>query len=398
MAGPLPLEGVRVVSVEQFGAGPFGSMYLADMGAEVIKVEAPGDGGDIARRTGPHTIGDGDSLYFQTFNRNKKSLTLDLKSDGGKRILARLAATSDAVMNNLRGDLPDKLGLTHAALAVHNPRIVCLHLSGYGRTGERAAWPAYDYLAQAEAGWLSLTGEPDAPPTRAGLSIVDFMTGMTSAFALTAAVLGALKTGRGRDIDVTLYDVAMHQLSYPATWYLNEATGTGRRPRGGHPSIVPCELFPTKDGHIFLMCIKPRFWELLCEGIGRPDLVADDRFSGYRERYRNRDALVAILDAALREKTTTGWMALFGGRIPCAPVLSMAEALDNPFFRERGGVATLSHPAYGPMKLVDNPIRLDGERLPGAAGPALGADTDAVLAGIGFTPGEIAALRADGAV
>ena len=396
----LPLDGVRVLSVEQYGAGPFGSLYLADMGAEVVKIEPPAGegrpGGDSSRQSGPHFLGENDSHFFQTFNRNKRSLALDLKHPEGKAALHRLVPHFDAVMNNLRGDQPDKLGLTYEALGHLKPNLVCAHLSAYGRKGERAAWPGYDYLMQAEAGYLTLTGEPGGPPSRMGLSIVDYMTGVTCAFALVSALLGAARTGKGRDVDVSLYDVAMHQLSYPATWYLNEGEVTGRRPRSGHPSVVPCETLPTKDGWVFVMCVLPKFWRALAETLGVPELVEDPRFKGPRDRYDNRDALMEILDAKAQERTTGEWMRLFAGKVPAAPVLDVAEALENPFLRERGGIVPAPHPMKPGFAMLANPIRLD-EPLPSAVCAPLGADTAAVLGEAGFSEREIAALKASGA-
>jgi crotonobetainyl-CoA:carnitine CoA-transferase CaiB-like acyl-CoA transferase len=390
-----PLVGVRILSVEQYGAGPWASMYLADMGAEVIKIEAP-QGGDSSRASGPHYLGKDDSQFFQTFNLGKKSVALDMRTDEGRAVFRRLAATADAVMNNLRGDQPGKIGLDYAALGAVKPGLVCVHLSGFGRVGERAAWPAYDYLMQAEAGFLHLTGEPDGPPTRMGLSIVDYLTGITTAFALTAALYGAARTGRGRDVDVTLYDVAIHQLTYPAVWYLNEGDETRRRPRSGHPAVVPTEVFPTADGHVFVMCVLPKFWEALCEGIGLPGLVQDARFVGPRERFANREALAGILDAALMRQTTAHWMAVFAGRVPIAPVLTLGQALDNPYLAATGGVQEVAHPVK-PLRVLSSPIRVDGARAVARAAPALGADTDEVLAGV-LTAAEIADLRARGVV
>ena len=183
----LPLQGVRVLAVEQYGAGPYATQHLAEMGADVIKIEPP-VGGESARQSGPHFLGPNESQFFQAFNLGKQSLALDMRHAEGKAIFRRLAATADAVLNNMRGDQPAKLGLDYASLGTIRPAIVCAHLSGYGRTGSRAAWPGYDYLMQAEAGFMDLTGEPDGPPTRMGLSIVDYLTGITTAFALTAAL------------------------------------------------------------------------------------------------------------------------------------------------------------------------------------------------------------------
>ena len=393
-----PLDGIRVVSIEQYGAGPFCSSYLADMGAEIIKIENPGTG-DSSRQSGPYFLGDNDSHFFQTFNRSKKSLTLNLKDADGQRILSDLAGTADAVMNNLRGDQPTRLGLDYETLSETKTSLVCLHLSGYGRTGQRATWPAYDYLMQAEAGFMSLTGEPDGPPTRMGLSIIDYLSGITAAFALTAAMLGAARTGQGRDVDVTLFDVAMHQLTYPAAWYLNEGAEVARQPRSGHPSVVPCERIPTTDGQIFVMCVLPKFWQALCEIAGLPELTEDARFTTPALRFRNRDTLMALLDGAFAKATTENWMTRLAGKVPVAPVLGLGQALDNPYARATGAIERIPHPDKpAGLKLVASPIRLDGDRPKGRPAPKLGADTDRILAGLGYDTDAIAALRAKGAI
>lgn len=376
----LPLAGVRILAVEQYGAGPFGTQHLADLGAEVIKIENPDAGGEVGRTVGPHFFGEGDSHFYQSFNRNKKSVTLDLKSAAGRADLRALAATADALFDNLRGDLPARLGLTYDALKDVNARLVCCHLSAYGRDGERAAWPGYDYLMQAEAGYLSLTGEPDGPPSRCGLSIIDMMTGTTAALALVSALLGARASGRGRDIDVSLFDVAMHNLSYLGTWYLNEGVVTGRSPRSAHPSLTPSQLYRTSDGWIFLMCNKEKFWGILCEKLGRPELAEDPRFVDFRSRLENRETLTHLLDDILSHETTAEWLRRFAGSVPAAPVNDVASALDSPFARTRGVVAETDHPARGTIATMACPIRVPGEDLPRRAAPALGADTNAVLA------------------
>ena len=388
------LSGLRVIAVEQYGAGPYGSMQLADLGAEVIKIENPAEGGDMARRVGPFFFGDGDrsedSQFFHGFNRNKKSITLDLKKPQARRVLHALAARADAVFDNLRGDLPAKLGLTYAALSPANPKIVCAHLSAYGRNGSRAHWPGYDYLMQAEAGYLSLTGEPVGPPTRMGLSIVDLMTGLFAAFALVSGVLAARETGRGRDLDVSLFEAALQNLAYLATWYLNAGHVQGSEPRSGHPSLVPSQLYRTADGFIFIMCNKEKFWPILCERLGRPKWADDPRFRSFKDRLANREIVNRLLDEALSARTTAEWLEHFAGQVPAAPVNDLKAALDNPFVAERGGIQQ-----YGPAHMVAGPIRDGASEPPREPAPALGADTDAVLRDCGFSDVEIAGLRAE---
>jgi len=394
----LPLAGLRIVAVEQYGAGPFGTAHLADLGAEVIKVENRETGGDMSRAVGPYLLGEGgdDGHFFQSLNRNKKSLTIDLKHPRGQEILHRLVASADGLMGNMRGDQPDKLGLTYARLKAANPRIVCAHLSAYGRDGRRKHWPGYDYLMQAEAGYLSVTGEPDGPPARMGLSIVDYSTGTTCALALLAGIMQARQTGEGRDIDVSLYDVAMHQLNYPAAWYLNEGLVTGRTPRSGHPYIVPSQLFRTADGWLFIMAQKQRFWEIMCEKLGRPDLPQHPKYRDYAARRENRDELTRVLDGEFSRRPTAEWVEMFSGTVPCGPVYDMAQALTNPYFLERGGVQVFDHPDRPGFKLVASPFRI-GENLPANPAPKLGQHTDALLAELGYSAEEIERLKREGA-
>lgn len=396
MTVALPLAGVRVLTLENFGAGPFGSMYLADLGAEVVKVESPGQGGDATRGMGPFFLGPHDSHFFQTFNLNKRSVALDLKRAEGREAFRRVVRSADVVMNNLRGDQPEKLGLDYATLGPVNPRIVCAHLSAYGRDNERKGWPGYDYLMQAEAGYLHLTGEPGSPPSRMGLSIVDYMTGITTAVAVLAALVGVMKSGRGGDIDVSLFDVALHQLTYPGNWYLNEGQPTERLPRSSHPSAVPVQLFRTGDGWIFVMCMTEKFWQALLGVLGREDLAADPRYADAAARRGNRAALTAVLDAEFGRGTTQHWLDRLQGLLPVAPVYDLPHALDNPFAHAVGMVRPLPHPARPDFRVLANPIKLDGERLPSRCAPRLGEHTDAVLSEAGLTAGEIEALRAGG--
>jgi len=375
-----PLQGVRVVSIEQFGAAPYGSMFLADLGADVIKVENTATDGDPARRTGPYFLGAQDSEYFQTWNLNKRSVTLDLRSEEGKAALGRLIAGAEILMNNLRGDLPAKLGLDHKTLGKVKPSLVCVHISAYGRENERASWPGYDYLMQAEAGLMALTGEPDSPPTRIGApSMVDHTTGLTAMVGALAALVHARATGIGCDVDTCLFDAALHQLGYAAIWYLNEGHTPPRQRRSAHFSLAPVQTFPTTDGWIFVMCLTEKFWSALLSVMGRPDIGADPRFASQAARLENRQVLSDTLDGEFRKHPTSYWLKALGGLLPVAPVYSLGEALENPFLRTSHLVSAAPHPARPDFRVLANPIRINGERLAQRVCPPPGADNEAVL-------------------
>ncbi|WP_077341988.1 CaiB/BaiF CoA transferase family protein [Pseudocolwellia agarivorans] len=397
MKPTLPLEGVRIIAVEQYGAGPYGSMFLSDMGAEVIKIENPKIGGDVSRQTGPFFLGENDSYFFQTFNLNKKSLSLNLKTEEGRKVFEALVKTADAVTNNLRGDQPEKLGITYDALKHINPKIVCGHLSAYGRDNDRANWPGYDYLMQAEAGLMSLTGEPGQAPARFGVSMVDFMTGAVASLGLTAGLLGAYKTGQGRDVDVSLFDVALHQLSYPATWYLNEGHVTERVARSAHPATVPCQLYKTQDSFIFLMAMTDKFWDILM-GLLNDSVLSEDRFKAVAQRRENRDVLTQEIDRVLSSHTTEYWLELLAGKIPCAPVYDLPQAMNNPYIRDIGMVRKVPHGENPDMEILGNPIKIDGQRLSGKAAVAMGDTTNELLTELGYSAEKIATLKSQGAI
>lgn len=373
-----PLEGIRVLTLEQFGAGPYGTMFLAELGAEVIKIEAP-QGGDPSRQVGPYKLGENDSEYFQAWNLGKKSVALDMKSEEGRRQFEALVKGADCVVNNMRGTQPVKLGIDYASLKHLKPSIVCLHISAYGRDNERKDWPGYDFLMQAEAGLMELTGEPDGPPTRVGVSLIDSMSGLTGIVGLLSCLLRARTTGQGCDVDTCLYDVAMHQLTYPGLWYLNEGDVSPRVPRSAHLSLAPVQTFPTKDGWIFIMCMTQKFWLNLCEVTGRGDLAADPRFPDPNTRAKNRAAMSAELDVTFRTRTTDDWLAAMNGLLPAAPVYRLDQALDSSFARETGMVSSVPHPIKGELRILSNPLRIDGERLAQAACSPLGADNEALL-------------------
>lgn len=390
---PLPLSRLKIISLEQYGAGPYGSMFLAQLGAEVIKIEPP-YGGDTSRATGPYFLGDNDSLFYQTFNLNKKSLTLDMKTREGRVIFEKLVPTADAVVNNLRGDQPAKLKITYDHLKHLNPRLVCGHLSAYGRGTERESWPGYDYLMQAEAGFMSVTGEPEGPPQRFGLSMVDFMTGAQFAVGVMSAIWGAAQTGCGMDVDASLLDVALHQLSYPAMWYLNAGHVVERTAHSAHPYIVPSQMLKTGDGWIFIMAQLPKFFTLLVTLIGRKDLLEDERFADVPARFANKAALIATLEETLAQHPTAYWVERLGGQVPCAPVNDIPQALENKYVHTGGMVASAPHPLQPEMRVLTNPLRLNGARLDSRAAPALGADTDMILQGLGYSAADIETMRA----
>ena len=398
----LPLAGLRVLAVEQYGAGPFGTQYLADIGAEVIKIENPNNGGDYARYVGPYFIagaeGNANSLFFQACNRNKRSLSLDLSSQTGQEIFHRLVSTAEVVCHNLRGDVPRKLGLRYADLKHIKPSIVCAHLTAYGRDNERETWPGFDYLMQAEAGYFSVTGESDTPPARMGLSIVDYMTGLTMAYAILAGVVQAKGHGQGRDIDVSLFDTALFNLNYLATWYLATGHVQGREPRSAHPSLTPCALYKTADGWIFLMCNKEKFWPILCNKLNKSEWIEDGRFATFKERLANRGELTVLLDEVLSTRSTQDWLAQFSGQVPAAPLLDVGQALDNPFVRNRERVQRLQHQSGPQFELLTTPVQLTDEELPAASAPELGQDTVVLLQELGYQEEEIDILRQQGVV
>ncbi|MGB3471171.1 MAG: CoA transferase [Erythrobacter sp.] len=403
----LPLKGFRVISAEQYGAGPYGTMFLAQMGAEVIKIEPPGkvgeDGkrrgaGDTARMVGPHFLRENESVYFNAFNLNKRSLTLDLRTDEGQEVLHKLAADAHVVANNMRGDLPARLGLEYAALKDTNPALVCAHLSAYGRDNERAKWPGYDYLMQAEAGYCQITGEPGGEPQRMGLSMVDFMTGTIFCIGLLGALVDAQRSGKGRDVDTDLLSAAVHQTSYPALWYMNNGDETQRTPRSAHPTATPSQMFKAADGWMFVMCQLPKFWDILVTRMGRDDLKSDPRFASNADRLANRDALTALLDEEFSKQPMAHWQELLAGHVPVAPVYELGAALDNPWLETIGMRDQVEHPDKADLKILASPLKFDGQRPPNRAAPLLGADSDAILEDLGYDKAMIAKMRGDGII
>jgi crotonobetainyl-CoA:carnitine CoA-transferase CaiB-like acyl-CoA transferase len=397
--GVLPLAGLRILAFTQLGAGPYAMMLLGDLGAEIIKVEDPTTGGDEARSVPPYADARAhDGLYYQSLNRNTKSITLNLRTSAGRALLARLAGHVDAVYNNLRGDLPAALGLDYAALGAANPRLVCCSLTGFGRTGPRADEPAYDYLLQAYAGFMSITGEPDGPPAKCGISIVDFSGGILSALALMIGLFRARETGRGCDIDVSLLDTAVSMLNYYAVWNLNRGWQPVRHASSAHQSLVPSQSFPTRDGHLVIMCMKEKFWERLCERAQLHALRDDPRYRTFADRLEHRAILVPLLEAEFARRTTEEWLGLLRGHVPVAPVYSVDEALRDEQVVARDMVVDLVHPVFGCIQETGLPIKIGGVVPVYRPAAALGANTDEVLHAAGLDAAEVATLRRDGAI
>jgi crotonobetainyl-CoA:carnitine CoA-transferase CaiB-like acyl-CoA transferase len=399
-ARPRPLADVRVVAVEQYGAGPFGTVHLAELGADVIKIEDVRSGGDVGRAVPPYQSGD-DSLFFETFNHDKRSIALDLANAAGRTVFEDLVRVSDAVYSNLRGDIPQKLRLRYADLAHVNPRVVCVSLSGFGMTGPRRAEPAYDYILQGMAGWQSLTGDPDGPPTKSGLSVVDYSGGLVAALALLAGVHAARRDGVGCDCDTSLFDTAMNMLTYIASWALapDGAYEPERLPLSAHPSIVPFQNFRTADGWIVIVCAKEKFWQRLIGVLGIEHVRDDERFANFAARRKNRAVVTATLQDAVSQRTTADWIAaLTAAGVPCGPINDVRAALADPQTKARGLIAETEHPTFGTARWIASPVRVGDNGATHHRAPCLGEHTDVVLRDLlHYDDEKIERLRAAGA-
>jgi len=393
-----PLQDVRIVSVEQYGAGPFGSVHLADLGADVIKIEDPSVGGDVGRYVPPYAE-DEDSLFFETFNRNKRSVSLNLSSPEGRAVFEDLVRVSDVVFSNLRGDVPAKMRIRYADLAPINPRVVCCSLTGFGMTGPRSAEPGYDYVLQALAGWMDLTGDPDGPPTKSGLSLVDYCGGLVAAIAMLAALHAARRDGVGADCDVSLYDTAVSLLTYPATWYLNGDFRPGRTRHSAHPSLVPFQAFETAAGWMVVGCAKEKFWRRLADVVGRPDLADDPRFATFADRREHAAELLAILEPIFLQRSAAEWLGpLREAGVPAGPVNDVAGALTDEHTAARGLVVETEHPRFGTVRQLASPVRVGDEPTRYRRAPRRGEDAGAVLHDLlGYDAERIRALDEAGA-
>lgn len=393
--GAQPLAGIKVLDFSRVLAGPWCAMVLADLGAEVIKIEHPRRGDDT--RDWGLRVGDTETTYFNSVNRSKRSICVDLQTQAGRRIARELAAQADVVVHNFKAGGAEKLGLGYDALAALNPRLVHCAISGYDRSGPEAGRPGYDLVVQGEAGLMALNGEAGRPPLKFGVAVADLFTGMYSAQAILAALYERHATGRGRRIEMALFDCGLMVTSY----YGLEALLMGEDPPrygNAHPSIVPYGVFDAADGPIVITVGNNPQFARFCDVIGRPELAADARFATNIARSANRAALLPeILRELGRRPRAALLAALADAGIPCGEVLGLREALTSERARSAGLVTRQLHPVAGEVDVLAPPYRFDGERLPvRGAPPVLGADTDRVLGEwLGMSGHEIAQLRSE---
>jgi len=389
-----PLHDLRILAVEQFAAGPWCTMQLADLGADVIKLEDPHVGGDVGRYVPPYQEGQ-HSLYFESFNRNKRSIALDLHNPATRPVLMDLARSVDVIFSNLRGDQPERLGLRFSQLESVNPKLVCCSLSGFGTTGPRAAEGGYDHSIQGMAGWQSLTGEAGGPPVKSGLSLVDFSAGYAAAIAIISAAWRARRDGRGGDIDLSLFETALAELSYLATWVASRDYQPIRQTQSAHQSLVPLQNFETADGWIVVACPKESLWVRLCEALGRPELADDRRFHSFPARLANRETLLEILYAAFRSRSTSDWLTTLGDAgVPCSPIQDVAHAIREPQLVARRGLPEYAHPILGVVKQPASPFVISEFEPPLRRAPFLGEHTTEVLRDLlGYEDEQITSLK-----
>ena len=393
-----PLEDVRIVSLEQYGAGPFGTVHLADLGAEVLKIEDPRVGGDVGRYVPPFAENE-DSLFFETFNRNKRSISLDITSPAGRTVFEDLVAHSDVVYSNLRGDVPAKIGIRYEDLKHLNPAIVCCSLTGFGMDGPRSSEPGYDYVLQGLAGWMSVTGEPGGPPTKTGGSLVDYCGGYVAALSLLSALHAARRDGIGMDCDVSLYDTAITLLNYPATWHLNEGWTPSRTRHSAHPSLVPFQIFEASDGWFVVGCAKEKFWRRLTDVIERPELAEDPRFLTFATRREHAHVLIPILEDIFATRTVEDWLApMYAAAIPCGPINDVAQALGEQHTAARGLIVETEHPRFGTVRQLRSPVRAGDEQPTYRRAPMRDEDSGYMLDTVlGYDADTITRLRSEGA-
>ncbi len=388
------LDNVKVVDLTRTLAGPFCTMMLGDMGADVVKIEEP-ERGDETRGWTP--FWNDVSTQFLSFNRNKRSLAVNLKEKEGVDIVLGLAAKADVVVESFRTGALDRMGLGYEAVSQRNPSIVYCSVSGYGRTGPLADKPGYDLIIQAYSGLMNLTGEPDGLPLRVGFSLVDLFTGMMAYGCILTALRYRDNTGEGQWIDTSLLDGQVATMSYHATGYL----ATGNEPQrlgSGHPSLVPYQSFPTSDGFFILGCANQGLWERMCQAIGRPDLLQDPRFTTNTERVSHRAECEEALSEVFRTNSTEHWVTVITeAGIPCGPINRVSQVLSDPQVLSRDMVVEIPHPEVPDLKVPGSPLKLTAtpptiRQHP----PILGQHNEEILESAGYNPEQISQLRKSG--
>ena len=399
---PGPLEGVRVLDTTQILSGPFSTMLMADMGADVIKVERPGTG-DPARGNGPF-LGDNDefSTYFMSINRGKRSVCLDLASPKGKELFIELVKQSDVVMENFRPGAMKRLGLAYDDLKAHNPRLVYASVSGFGQTGPYASRPALDVIVQGMGGIMSITGEPDRGPVRVGASVGDITAALFATVAITSALLERERSGQGQYIDISMMDcqAAIMENAFMRYFALGEVP---QRLGTRHPISTPFQAFESKDGHVVvaLMGGSTDQWPLFCAAIDHPELIDDERYTTGWLRTQNYDQLIPVLNEAMAQRTTDDWVEVMGEfGLPCGPVQDIAQVANDPQIAARDMFVDVPHPVLGSVRMAGNPIKMSRTPAePKGAPPVLGEHSDDVLLDLlGVSQEQVHALRAEGVV
>jgi crotonobetainyl-CoA:carnitine CoA-transferase CaiB-like acyl-CoA transferase len=391
--GEAALEGLRVLDLTQVMAGPFCCQLLADLGAHVTKVEPVGSGDATRHAMGVRMKGE-DNASFLAVNRGKESIAVDLKTEPGRQIFCRLAAGADVVVENFRPGVTKRLGIDYETVRELNPRLIYASISGFGQTGPYASRTGYDLIAQAMAGVMSVTGEPGGEPVKCGIPISDLGAGLFATVGILAAYIAREESGSGQHVDCSLFESALAL----SVWEATEFWSTGRVPQpygSAHRFSAPYQALRTSDGHITVGANNQRLWERLCRSIGREDLARDERFIANADRMRNREPLVAELEATLRGRTTADWVdVLTAAGVPCGPIRNYQEVFDDPHTRARKMTIEMDHPVEGRIMGLGVPIKMSGTpaRVRGAA-PLLGQHTDEVLARVGYSAEEIIALR-----
>jgi crotonobetainyl-CoA:carnitine CoA-transferase CaiB-like acyl-CoA transferase len=374
------LAGVRVLDLSRMLAGPYGSMLLADLGAEVIKIEEP-RGGDPMRAMGPPFLGpERESAYFLSINRNKKSVALDLETPEGREVFHGLCRVSDVVWENFRPGVMARLGCAPQTLRELNPRLVVCSISAFGQEGPYREWPAFDLALQAMGGAMSLTGEAGRPPARMGLPMGDLAGGMFGALAVASALFRRAQTGEGTCVDLSLLDCQVSLLTYVAQYFWADGRVPGRV-GSGHASVVPYQAFPTRDGHVVVAVFAEKFWAAFCRAVEQPGLAADPRFDSNPKRVERRAELVPVLEALFPARTTAEWLArLQEAGVPAAPINTVDRVVSDPQVLLREMVVDLEHPTLGTLRTLGVPIKPEGAPPFRPVAPrALGEDTDSVL-------------------